>query len=686
MKGLPPAVYVSAGSDFTCAVDSSANVWCWGDDEFGQLGNGRSGRGNWTDVPQKVKGLQATQVSAGGGQACALTTAATVSCWGEGNEGGLGNGTTTNADTPQAVKNLIGATQVAAGGYDACALTANGAMECWGDDLEGQLGDGHSGKGSNETTPVNVTGLDRGVVRIGAGTYDTCAELSGGDLKCWGENSDGQLGTGTTTEESVPTQVRGLVTGVTQFDLGQEHTCAIVGGDAECWGIEADGVLGNGSMAAANIPVPTPVFGLETPPSGGPGGPLELAAGFVHTCVLNTEGNVACWGAGFDGQLGSGNLLNHDIPTPVVGLPRPAGEVDSVDMGYPTACALNAALGIDCWGYLVGNGSLNSYSKAQSVTDLPTGSYTQVSAEDGACALSASGHLACWGLDKWGEVGNGTTEKYVTTPTAISLPGRVEEVSRGGWTTCALVWGNASEPGVGYCWGDNAEGGVGDGSTSTDVDIPTRVKDLNDDVTQIAAGGVFGCALLKAGLVQCWGDNRDGDLGDNSTIRSSVPVTVSGLTGVVQLALGVSFGCALLKTGAVECWGENDSGSLGNGLGVTSHVPVAVRGINASNPAVSIAAGTQTACATLRSGAVECWGDNTDGELGNGSSASDSLVPVAVSGLTSNGGVASSSGFGFCALDMSDVAYCWGSNTYGQLGDGKINSRSSTPVQVEGLS
>jgi alpha-tubulin suppressor-like RCC1 family protein len=682
--GLPPVVDISAGADYTCAVDINHFVWCWGDNHFGQLGNGTT---TTSGAPQQVASIQAYSVSAGGaGQTCAVTLASTVDCWGHGNEGQLGDASNADKLLPTPVKALTNVDTVAAGGGQTCALDQNGAMWCWGDNFYGQLGDGFSGKGFNSAVPVPVSGLDADVQQIATGTSDTCAILIGGDLKCWGENQDGELGIGNTTNEDVPTQATSLAEGVTQVSLGQSHSCAIIatpGATAVCWGLQSDGTLGNGQMKGPNATIATAVFGLSSPPSGGPGGPVELAAGFVHTCVVVGTGSVECWGAGFDGQIGVGNTENYDIPTLTVGLPLPGGSVGAVTSGPDTGCALNPSLTVDCWGQYVGDGTANTYDTAQAITDLPAGIAQVSAAYQGACTVTSGGGLDCWGDNTWGEVGNGTSGSPVTSPVAVSITGTVQAVSTGGQHACAVV--NGATMGEAFCWGDNTYGGLGDGTT-TQQDSPVRVQKLSR-ISEISAGQFHTCAIIIAGLVRCWGDNSSGELGDNSTSNSDKPVTVSGLTDVVQVAAGQSFTCALTNSGSVYCWGYNVDGELGDGTTTQSNIPVAVSGLGGSNPVLAIAAGNQQACAVLQSLQVDCWGSNGVGQLGNPSITTDSLTPVAVSGFTSEGSSISTNpnGLSVCGLNSSGQAYCWGDNTSDELGDGSSGGESMTPAPVQGL-
>ena len=205
---------------------------------------------------------------------------------------------------------------------------------------------------------------------------------------------------------------------------------------------------------------------------------------------------------------------------------------------------------------------------------------------------------------------------------------------------------------------------------------------LGPITTQIAAGDFHNCALTTAGAVQCWGYNANGQLGNNSTMESSVPVIVSGLaSGVAAITAGGSHTCALTTAGAVQCWGYNGNGQLGNNSTSDSAVPVPV--VDASNTPISgvvaIAAGYAHTCA-LASDAVQCWGDNNDGQLGNNSTA-ESNVPTAVNNLGSGAAAIVAGNYHTCALTTAGATQCWGSNSNGQLGDGSTTEQL-TPVPI----
>ncbi len=260
---------VSAGTAHTCAVTSGGGAKCWGFNFWGQLGNGTTTNSNLpVDVCADIACASALSgvigISAGDRHSCALMTGGGVKCWGYNGVGALGNGSTTSSNTPVNVcadtacaTILTSATAVTAGSFHTCALSAGGA-KCWGNNANGQVGDG---SGTTRTAPVNVcagvgcAGALSGVTNIVAGFAHTCA-VSSGAAKCWGSNDFGQLGDGTNTQRNVPTEVTGLSSGIATVSAAYRHSCAVLSsGGVKCWGGNSNGQLGNGTSTTSTTAV-----------------------------------------------------------------------------------------------------------------------------------------------------------------------------------------------------------------------------------------------------------------------------------------------------------------------------------------------------------------------------------------------------------------------------------------------
>jgi alpha-tubulin suppressor-like RCC1 family protein len=301
---------ISAGYKHTCALTSLGWVKCWGYNSDGQLGNGTTTQ---SSMPVNVTGLSGvvTATSAGGFHTCALTQAGAVQCWGFNGFGQLGNGTTTSSSTPVNVSGLSsGVSAIRAGANHTCALTLAGAVKCWGDNSFGQLGNGTTNPAS---TPVDVAGLSSGISAISAGGSHTCALLPGGRLECWGSNSFGQLGDGTTTNRKSPVDVKQLSSGVSAVSAGSRHTCArMQTGGAMCWGYNFYGQLGDGTTSTHLVPVNVSVLSV---------GLASIQVGNLYTCALLLTGGVRCWGNNDFGQLGNNSTISSSLPVIVIGFP-----------------------------------------------------------------------------------------------------------------------------------------------------------------------------------------------------------------------------------------------------------------------------------------------------------------------------------------------------------------------------
>jgi alpha-tubulin suppressor-like RCC1 family protein len=342
-----------------------------------------------------------------------------------------------------------------------------------------------------------------------------------------------------------------------------------------------------------------------------------VTAGASHACALTTAGGVQCWGDNSSGDLGNNATTQSNVPVAVSGL---SSGVAAIAAGQAFTCALTTAGGVQCWGGN-GNGALGNNTTTDShvpvaVSGLSSGVVAIAAGQSHSCALTTAGGVQCWGFNSNGQLGNNSTTTQSNVPVAVSgLSSGVAAIAAGDLYGCALTTAGGIQ-----CWGNNPNG-----QPSL---VPVAVSGLSSGVAAIAAGSGHACALTTAGAALCWGDNSDGQLGNNSTTQSNVPVAVSGLSsGVAALAAGQYHTCALTTAGAAVCWGDNELGELGNNSTTQSNVPVAVSGLSSGVAAIAAAKLGYFSCALTTGGGVQCWGLNNSGELGN-NSTTNSLVPV----------------------------------------------------------
>ena len=343
-------------------------------------------------------------------------------------------------------------------------------------------------------------------------------------------------------------------------------------------------------------------------------GLAAVSAGGDHTCALTTGGGAKCWGWNYWGQLGNGTTTSSLTLVDVTGL---TSGVAGVSAGRDHACALTTGGGVKCWGYgsygQLGNSATTDSSTPVDVTGLTSG-VARVSAGNlHTCALTTGGGVKCWGSNDSGQLGDSTTTGSNTPVDVTGLTSGVAAISAGTTHTCAVTTGGGVK-----CWG------AGFGTSAVDV------AGLTTDVTAISSGYAYTCVLTTGGGVKCWGDNFFGQLGNGTTMDSSTPVDVTGLTsGVAAISAGELHACAVTTTGAAKCWGDNGDGQLGNGTTTSTSTPVDVMGLTSGVAAVSSGKLYHT-CAVTTGGGTKCWGDNGGGQLGNGTTTNSS-TPVDVS-------------------------------------------------------
>ena len=757
-----------------CALRSDGKVRCWGSNTGGKLGDGTT---TSRTSPVAVSGITtATQIAVGGTHTCALLADGTVKCWGANDQGQLGDGTTTNRSTPVSVTGLTGVTvtALAAGYQHSCALISDGTVKCWGDNTYSELGDNST---TDRTTATSPYGSLTGISQVAASPRETCVLLSSGAIKCWGSGASGRLGVAVNSSpygRSTAQDVQNITT-ATKVTVGGAHACALLStGSVKCWGNNTWGQLGNSSNSSASDPNKGTVTGITTA--------VDVSAGTNHTCATLTDGSVSCWGDNTYGELGDSTTTSHNAPVAATAF----GTVSKLAPGAFAGCLVTSASDVRCIGLndsgQIGDASTTNRTSAPvsavgvvplapTISGLPTiasksssisATLSGLSGSTFTCILDAGVAAACTSpFSKTGLVEGPHTLSVTQTDTN----GDTSAAATTTWSVDTVAPGAPTLGGIGSAINTSTasltiSGEIGatfvcsiDGATATNCSSPFAITGLSEGghrvtVTQTDAAGnaggeatlnwtvdtvapakpslvgaptgvsssssptvsftasetvTFKCSVDGAAFSACGnpftllnlvdGDHelsvKAVDAAGNESSAATASWTVDLVAPPVPWALqpisvsgGSSHTCSLMADATVQCWGLNDRGQLGNGSNTRATSPTPVSGIST---ATSVVAGSISTCALLNDETVKCWGGNSSGQLGNSSqSLADSATPVSVTGLTAAKQIVAGASH-FCALLTDTTIRCWGSDTAGQLGDAG-SANANAPVSVPGIS
>ncbi len=375
---------IAGGGKHTCSVNEDGRPFCWGDNTKGQMGDawGEIDRNDNAiitnnlpepvDVSKITNNKKTVAISSGYEHSCAVDEDGRVFCWGERSEGRLGNGSFIDMYSPVFAdetgemkdKNII---QVSTGGRFSCALDEDSAVYCWGLNIAGQLGDGSTLQDRNDPMPIDRTGVlkNRKITSISSGSMHTCVIDNAGELFCWGSNDRGQLGAGSGGSSGSASEMPDISRVPVAVDVGgmkfvsvsagYDYTCAVEeNGNIYCFGNNSKGQLGDGTTVMSNIPVL--VKSEKTFKA--------VSAGFEHTCAIDDKNEVYCWGSNIVGQLGTGSMENSLIPLKVKY--ENSTEIKSVSCGHRHTCSISFSGKVHCWGLnkygQLGNGSYENSS------------------------------------------------------------------------------------------------------------------------------------------------------------------------------------------------------------------------------------------------------------------------------------------------------------------------------------
>ena len=714
VPGLSGMTAVTAGLYFSVALRGDGTAWAWGYNVYGELGSGSNT--NSTSVPTQVSNAAATVAIAAGADGehlLLLQSNGTVLATGNNQYGQLGNNTTATAYYPVAVMGvggqstqLSGVVAIAAGTNHSLAVLGNGNAVAWGSNTNlpytntpaGQLGDG-AATSTSTSVPVTVaaavggTGSLAGASTVSAGGNHSVVVGSGGVLYGFGSDSYGESGNGTEA-------------------VGQATPAAVVGLDVAAQPARPTLTPMGGAYSAAQ----TVTVACATPGA-------TLYYTLDDTAPTTSSASVA---AGGTISVGATAILR--VRAFASGM-QPSPETSALYQIAPgrTAAGLNHTLAVDAsgtvwsWGYnyygQLGNGSLGNLSFAGQVTGLPGGQQAlAVAAGDRhSLALMSNGVTSqntvwSWGDNSYGQLGNNTTTQS-PVPVEVMMAGAnggapvaltgVVAVAAGSYHSLAV-----RSDGTVWAWGRNVAGELGMSTSTSQSALAVQVPGLSG-MTAVTAGLYFSVALRGDGTAWAWGYNVYGELGSGSNTNStSVPTQVSNAAATVAIAAGADGEHLLLlqSNGTVLATGNNQYGQLGNNTTATAYYPVAVMGVGGQSTqlsgVVAIAAGTNHSLAVLGNGNAVAWGSNTNlpytntpaGQLGDGAATSTSTsVPVTVAaavggtGSLAGASTVSAGGNHSVVVGSGGVLYGFGSDSYGESGNGTEAVGQATPAAVVGL-
>lgn len=763
---------ISAGRGRTCLLNHMGKVYCTGEGEGGFGDNSENDYNMPSLVDSGISAMNFVSIDSGLRGACGLTDDSKIYCWGEGSQGQLGNSSSSDSSSPVLVSGGRSWRFITTGEYStsqafACGITTEGDGYCWGNGGQGRLGNGDT---SQFDTPQLVVGGHKWRM-ISAGSRHACGVTEDGSGYCWGSGDNRRLGVADTGDQDIPTLVQGGYSWQ-EIHAGTNSSCGITNDRVTyCWGGDDYGQLGNGELNETQE-IPVKVEGDHVFRH------LELGGGY-SVCGVSVENELFCWGRGEKYALGNGDVSNISIPTLIM------SNIYSADLGYNYGCALKNSGAAFCWGEglngQTGLGYNYPVSKFPSMVLSPETWLNGMISDPQIVEGNGSNRLS-WILppgsagvlilshesdinvspkngvgysigDQVGSarvvyVGTGSTftdtnlindsnvhytlysfDGYFSYSSATWLMGTPSEspdyhqkIAIGLYGGCAI-----NSTGTPYCWGDNSLDFLGNGMENGSLSpSPVNISGITGRFLHLTVSRSWACGLTSNQEAWCWGYNNNGQLGQGDNLQRPTPVKVPGswrtLMATIDDYADVNFICGIQIDGALYCWGENGDGQLGQGNKVDSQTPLQVKGNmkwksvfaglletcattmtgeglcwgrggkeNSSDLLYSplsidggsriwrgVYIGSRSACGIQYDGKSFCWGDNLDGELGLGDRSAREL-PTELAGYTFRSFRAGKDHR--CAITTSDDLYCWGQNDEGQLGDGSKTTRLS-PVLI----
>jgi alpha-tubulin suppressor-like RCC1 family protein len=606
----------NSGANRSIAIDKDGNVWGWGSNSQGQIGDGTT---TSRLIPVQVtSGKTFCKIASGIAYSLAIDKNGRAWSWGSGGNGSLGDNTVSNRCIPVSV---AGATktfcQIECSSWSSYAIDKNGRAWAWGLNGFGQLGDNSI---TRRNTPVSVAGAVKTFCQISGGDCHTVAIDKNGRAWAWGLNDRGQLGDNTTVSKRTPVSVAGATKTFCDISAGSFNTFA-VDKDGNTWGW--------GENSSNGVGVPLPVSFIRTPVSvlGTTKTFCKIVGGNCHTVAIDKNGRAWAWGSNLFRQIGS-NMTDSIISTPV-SIAGATKTFCTIEGGQCHTAAIDKngrawSWGGNSFGQLGDNSGFIRNTPVSVAGAIKT--FCQIATgNDYTIAIDKSGQVWSWGLNSSGQLGDNTT---VSKRTPVSVAGATKtfcQISGGGSHTVAID--NNSRA---WAWGSGASGVLGNNS-QLQRNTPVSVLGAPKTFYKINAGLFNSAAIDNAGRLWTWGSNNGGQLGINSTDNKLTPVSVCGTTKTFcQIAIGSAHMAAIDKNGQAWAWGLNSNGQLGDNTTVSKRTPVSV--VGATKTFCQIATGNDHTIAIDKNGKSWGWGLRNVGQLADGYTTFI-LTPVRVCNL-----------------------------------------------------
>ncbi|MDH5217756.1 MAG: hypothetical protein OEX19_08670, partial [Gammaproteobacteria bacterium] len=543
-------------------------------------------------------------------------------CWGGLNTDPTQQGGNNFGSTPFLISEDNDWATISAGTRHSCATKQNGTAYCIGSNFSGALG--ISDETLSTDSLLQSTSANNWASIAASRSSHTCAVNFSGELSCWGYNNIGQLGDNTQTSrfEAMPTYLNSDEW--LSVSAGGSFTCGLdVKDDFFCWGSNNYGTpyeeifygkLGLGRSTVALLPVQEQYKTMDWKMVVSADGYNDFSA-YNHSCGIKANGTLWCWGISGD-PLGLGsNIGTQYSPIQVMSSKT---DWSLLDTNRNHTCAIDSEKFLWCWGRnnygQLGSGesgALTSKNVPELVDNLRN--WTQISTGDvHSCGIDELKQLFCWGRNQSGQLGIGQNETQVfSTPMIVDESSTWETVSTGGDYTCGI-----KTDGSLWCWGDNYNGQLGNGNSGEILYTPQKIGEATNWMS-IALSMEHSCGIQNDKSLWCWGSNFYGEIGDNSdsgNVRIPTQINPTELDWL-SVNTGDNNTCAVKTDNSMWCWGENHLGQLGNNdhTFTTQSIPVEV---TSNNDWKYISVGSVQACGIKLDNTLWCWGDNLNGELG----------------------------------------------------------------------